>query len=333
MGVNGNLFIYGNAVTYYVSTTGNDETNDGSQNKPFKTITKAISLVSKYNNTSTINIASGTYNEKISISSQKNINIVGDTTGNVIVNEISIHASNIVDISNIQINGTTEHSCKINASTGVKLNNILVIGANKGSGFHINRSQAYLNGVCAINVDYLVIAIYNTVVSVGLSVINNNTPKANITAFDCYSSIIQLAGNVSTSQYNITNGQPYLQRAGGFIYTNSQPVGDTIINPTLSNGFVYAPAFDTENSRVYRIGKLINLDLKVRNPESKNPWTNILTLPVGYRPANHIQFPCIIGTNLISIVIYSSGEVQPVTNITANTTLNIHAVFPTLVLS
>lgn len=50
--------------TIYISTTGNDETGDGSESSPYATIQKAIDSLPKNlgGNTVTINVASGTYN-------------------------------------------------------------------------------------------------------------------------------------------------------------------------------------------------------------------------------------------------------------------------------
>lgn len=62
-------------VTYYVATTGSDITGNGTQEKPYKTINKAIDSIPKNLNghTCTIKVAVGTYNEIV--------NIIGFTAG------------------------------------------------------------------------------------------------------------------------------------------------------------------------------------------------------------------------------------------------------------
>lgn len=64
------------AVTYYVSSTGSDTTGDGTESKPYATVTKALAVLPKNLNgfNATIYVASGTYNDSIEIR-----NFVGGT--------------------------------------------------------------------------------------------------------------------------------------------------------------------------------------------------------------------------------------------------------------
>jgi hypothetical protein len=76
-------------VTYYVATTGSDDSGEGTQNKPFKTIQKAMNIVPKDlgGYTVTINVAEGTHVEKLTLNgyfSGKFI-LTGPISGNAVI--------------------------------------------------------------------------------------------------------------------------------------------------------------------------------------------------------------------------------------------------------
>ncbi len=64
----------------YVSPSGNDS-NDGSFNSPYKTITKALSSLDK----GTIKLLDGNYREKVVIGNKNDIIISGDQSGNAVI--------------------------------------------------------------------------------------------------------------------------------------------------------------------------------------------------------------------------------------------------------
>ena len=64
----------------YVSPNG-DDNNDGSLSSPYKTITKALSII----NSGTIKLLGGVYREKITIDNKSNIKISGDESGYAII--------------------------------------------------------------------------------------------------------------------------------------------------------------------------------------------------------------------------------------------------------
>jgi hypothetical protein len=80
-------------VAYYVATTGSDDTGEGTQNKPFKTVQKAVNMVPKDlgGHTITLNIAGGTYAEPLNISGYHSgkLVVIGSSTGKTIMNGAS----------------------------------------------------------------------------------------------------------------------------------------------------------------------------------------------------------------------------------------------------
>ena len=74
----------------YVSTSGNDETGDGTESKPWRTIQKAVNecpYSSNANIAYSINIASGTYNERVSIWNKKCIINLETNSANVVITD------------------------------------------------------------------------------------------------------------------------------------------------------------------------------------------------------------------------------------------------------
>ena len=96
------------AADYYVATTGNDTTGNGSLGNPWRTIQYAIRNVT---NGSTIHVAAGTYSENVNVN--KSVNLIGNSSQNTNVvaaitedHALEVKADN-VNISNFRISGAT----------------------------------------------------------------------------------------------------------------------------------------------------------------------------------------------------------------------------------
>ena len=85
-------------ITYYVKTTGNDATGDGTSGNPYRTWNKAISMIPKNLNghEATLTIESGTYSEDAIISRFSNGPIRLILGSNVTVNSLSVLEGSIV---------------------------------------------------------------------------------------------------------------------------------------------------------------------------------------------------------------------------------------------
>ncbi|WP_367569028.1 hypothetical protein [Lacrimispora sp.] len=92
-------------VTYYIASSGSDVTGDGTQTKPFKSITKALNTSPKNLNgyTATISIADGTYTEDVYIN--------GFADGHLIIN------GNVSTPGNVIIQSVSSSGIKINLNT------------------------------------------------------------------------------------------------------------------------------------------------------------------------------------------------------------------------
>lgn len=70
-------------MIYYISTTGNDSTGNGSQSSPWKTLSKAVSSVTTLGDT--IHVNAGTYTETSTLNLAVGVNIEGDGMDTTII--------------------------------------------------------------------------------------------------------------------------------------------------------------------------------------------------------------------------------------------------------
>ena len=95
--------------TVYVATTGSDTTGDGTSGKPYKTITKGLSVIPKNLNgfEGTLNVANGTYTESINATGFHGGMLTITTAGNITVNGIFCNTSSHVNINTLTISTIT----------------------------------------------------------------------------------------------------------------------------------------------------------------------------------------------------------------------------------
>jgi len=120
---------------YYVSTSGNDSTGDGSINNSFKTISKCIDVINLLSpdlNVS-INLSNGIYNEAVLIL-KSGVSIIGSSSiGCVIVGDIGINMVqnssfySIAEINNVQIVGQVSVLNSTAYSNTTVLSNVVIV--------------------------------------------------------------------------------------------------------------------------------------------------------------------------------------------------------------
>lgn len=123
-------------VTVYVRTSGSDTIGDGTADAPFATIQFAVNSIPKHlgGRTATIDIAAGTYNERVSVAGFSGGKLVLGVAGrNVVVRGIAVEGSSLVNVNISNITKT--------ASFGGPL-----LLANNGSNVSIGSSIA-INGI------------------------------------------------------------------------------------------------------------------------------------------------------------------------------------------
>lgn len=128
------------ALNLYVNGTTGSDSNDGSQENPFKTIQHAIDVLPKVitGGRATINIAAGNYQEDIEIigftgsaSYNPAISLQGAGIGSTIITgQIYITCQSPVWLYNLSLSaGTSGRLVEIYFNTGVRLNNIAIDGS------------------------------------------------------------------------------------------------------------------------------------------------------------------------------------------------------------
>lgn len=173
-------------VRVYVSTTGNDTSGDGSSSNPFKTIQKAVDSLPKHlgGYTARIDIANGTYAERVSV--------VGFSSGSLVIG-ISGRTVTIRGIEIIESSHVTTNISNITYATGFtgplykvdKGSSVLI-----GSKMTVDGAKSSLIGVSASNGSNL-----STYADITLSVSN----CYNAAVISEYGSVIALDTVVGTN--------------------------------------------------------------------------------------------------------------------------------------
>ena len=141
------------SLTLYVDPTGNDTTGDGSQSKPFRQISKAISVIPKNLNgySVTINVASGTYTGDISLAGffgspqwDNGITIIG--------------GANLTEAENYIIDGRTLfiNNAFTTLLKGFTVKNIIICYQTKARLDNVISEEAILDGVDCIMSNVLI---------------------------------------------------------------------------------------------------------------------------------------------------------------------------------
>lgn len=207
-------------TTLYVSTAGSDSLGDGSAANPYATIMKAIGALPKNLNgyTATINIAAGTYNENVGISS---------TYGGIII--LSGAAGAAVQINSLQVvHGANVQVANINLSISGMIggNAIVVTNAVLMCFSPVSTIGTVSNGVYVNQNGY---ALFTE-----LTV--NNTTHACIYALN--------ASRVFTININASNntGNGMLAVYGAMITYNTATIAATVAYSTQAGGRIYSGA-------------------------------------------------------------------------------------------
>ena len=220
--------------TIYVNSSGNDNYNGqyvdyvGGVNGPKKTIKNAVNTV---NDGGTVNIANGVYYES-SIDITKNMNIIGQSPDNTVIDAQHHGASIFVIQNNINLkienlsfaNGTNTNGGAISNSAGT-----LTISGCKFYNNHADSGGAIYNGnsgtdsltYCSFSYNSASScggAIYNRVATLNLN--NNNFVKNTATANNG-GAIYNIEGNINIDKNSFSYNTAVV---GGAIYSNSNTV-------------------------------------------------------------------------------------------------------------
>lgn len=169
-------------LVYYVSTSGSDNNDGLSLEKPFLTIKKAISMIPDfiYDNV-TIYIGDGTYNEDVVINckhGKAGINIIGNINipTNVKINRNEIQNST----ANILVKGITgissDKTCfSVNNSTYVAFDNCVCTTQSDFGAFEFLMSKGIVRNCTMNNRFYAILSQYNSsVFTTNCTGINNS---------------------------------------------------------------------------------------------------------------------------------------------------------------
>lgn len=201
--------------TIYVSPSGNDASGDGSESYPYKTIQHAIDCAPKNldGKTITINIAAGTYAEKVEIAG-----FYGGTlrvaVGNVTINTMTIYEANVIITGTkltLSAGGNTYGFYVHRGGNAIVQCDLEVNGSSNG--VYASYGSRFSGKNVAVNsCTYAVVSIYAAMVYIAaLSGSKNNNAIQSAAAIASIGSIE--AGMASTQ---------YVTTTGGRIYTGAQ---------------------------------------------------------------------------------------------------------------
>lgn len=207
-------------VTRYVhAITGSDDTGDGTQSKPYKTIQKAINslpkVLSGYN--ATINISSGTYNEAVVIDGfAGKLLITGVSGATVNVTSLTVSACTVL-ISNMTLKATSSGSA-IEVTNGGAL---LSTSGNLAT----HNTSTGTSGVTVTNMSRLYVA--NTLTATGIgggsAIVCSNGGMAHV---------YTLAGSNKNNGFEANHG-------GKITYVNSSFTPSGALSATYTGGRIY----------------------------------------------------------------------------------------------
>lgn len=140
-------------ITIYVSTTGNDNTGLGTSASPYRTITKALSVIPKNLNgkTVTISIAAGTYAEDVKVKhfSCGTIKFTGSST--VTMNSLEVSSCVLrVDFLSLAFTGSVGLSVNECGAFITSSGNVTTTGSSVGIAAH-EGSYVYVGGGVTFN--------------------------------------------------------------------------------------------------------------------------------------------------------------------------------------
>lgn len=204
-----------NHTTVYVATNGDDTTGEGTSAQPYKTISKAISVIPKVLNgyTATINIAPGNYAEDVAVSRYGVGILLFETSGTVNINSISIQEAYNVRFTTgtfVFGNGNAQAIHIVGSNVYVyEAATISVVGTT-GIGLLTDFSILYVNGTVTLGSNSYGISI-RAASSAFFSKINGGTATIGIAA--------QSGGDLSYASASYTASTMQQTTNGGRIRT------------------------------------------------------------------------------------------------------------------
>ncbi len=199
------------AQKYYVSTMGNDESGDGSAEKPYRTVKAAIYKIPSNKALAPINIhvAAGNYPEYFQIQAFQNITIKGENSSNTILST-TIYNDGLLQLDNLRITKKIT-----NMPSGTLRTSACVIG---GSGEILSEAVN--------NLGYYLVGDLNTFVSANAGIASYGFTTFYYAAPGDYTTIensvawgFHAIAGVITSTYCINNAQKkYVKESGGVIF-------------------------------------------------------------------------------------------------------------------
>ena len=205
--------VSGNINIYADSSTGNDETGDGSSDNPYRTIEKAVSKIPKdLNGYQFVIRINGAFSNGIKINGNRNgsIYIIGDGTGTTVTGEVTITDMMNVHFRNINFNLSNMVCINVTNSLGIEFASCNMIGDGGYQSTSITSSMVFFSG-CNVSNFY-----YGVRMSTGMVTYESGKITAGGTG------IVVSRGMLTYNGVTITAPTQFFTGEGGRIYTGAQ---------------------------------------------------------------------------------------------------------------
>ena len=306
------------AGEFHVATNGDDTDGDGSVNKPYATITKALTEVASQGK---VVVHPGTYTENPTIATT-NISLIAAQADSGISPLISGTLTISGTVTSIKLQGITANTLNISTSGSVYATQIRVANAVNTTGNNYSEFTDSNLQVAGGNVTLSGGNATNTSTSVFI-----NTRLANVritnqytTAFykdsNFVSNTVMLAGNLvsdGTFLYALTNGANAITTSGT---TNVSLRSSSVFNPNGSVGIVnltdatYSVSdliYDKANSTLGTSANLISDFQTIR-------LTNVITDSVTASGNASVTGNLAVSGNITSVKVTASGNISTTAN-------------------
>ncbi|WP_278941251.1 DUF1565 domain-containing protein [Anaerotruncus colihominis] len=209
----------GMSVQLYVSLSGSDETGDGTQDKPYRTVQKAVDAIKPYHTNASIILETGGYDEAIEIRNKTaSIMISSKTPENrARLKSLNAYYCRHIWLDELSLNGIdlgADQACISAMCVGnMQIHDCEIAGSAAAFGVSSNGSNVFVMGASISNCGVAILTTYNSLLTARLVSGDNNQ-----IGYAAHSSVLNITGS-SLQAATLTE-----KRNGGIIYKDGVQV-------------------------------------------------------------------------------------------------------------
>lgn len=206
-------------IRLFVSVNGSDEFGNGMQDKPYRTVRKAIDAIKPYHTDAVIRIGAGDYDEQLFIGYKvSSIALTSETPENKAkLKCVTAYDCRSVALNNLRIDGTNlaaDLACVTAFRTNdMQIYNCEITGHSAIGGVSANESQVFVRNTSISGCSSAVTTCYNSLLTAYIVAGTDNQ-----IGYSAHSSILNISG------LTLQAATPIVKREGGIIYKDGVQV-------------------------------------------------------------------------------------------------------------